>query len=103
MALLLVWNLSGQDVPIDKGVGVSSNPSSADHIGTGELGKKLLNLWGIDDEETGFSLEGLWILNANQLFSGGKENRNSISFDNLFQLELLYDTEKGKLSRLDPF
>ncbi len=50
---------------IDEGVGVSSNPSPSDHIGTGYLGEKLFKKW--HEKNTGLSLEGLWIFDANAL------------------------------------
>lgn len=80
-------------LPIDKGVGVSSNPSPADHIGTGYFGRNFL---GIDEDETGFSLESLWILDGNYLFTGGKPCEARDTYNNLLQFELLFDT--GKVS-----
>lgn len=82
--------------PIDKGVGVSSNPSPSDHIGTGYLGRKLFEALGQEDKETGFTLESLWILDGNQLLCGGKRCKNKGSINNLLQFELLFDT--GKVS-----
>lgn len=82
--------------PIDEGVGVSSNPSPSDHIGTGYLADKLFEMWTGEKNRTGFSLEGLWILDGNQLFSGGKPHTDKQTTNNLFQLELLFDT--GKVS-----
>lgn len=81
---------------IDKGVGVSSNPSPSDHIGTGDLGEKILEVFGLGDVETGLSLEGLWIVDGNQLFSGGIPDTKRWTVNNLAQLELLFDT--GKVS-----
>lgn len=76
---------------IDDGVGVSSNPSPGDHIGTGYLGDRLFGKRG---KENGFSLEGLWILDGNQLLSGGISGYDKTTCNNLFQLELLYDPGK---------
>ncbi len=79
---------------IDKGVGVSSNPSPSDHIGTGYFGQKLFEALGINEEDTGLSLESLWILDGNQLLSGGKPHTHKGTINNLLQFELLYDTGK---------
>lgn len=76
-------------LPIDEGVGVSSNPSPSDHIGTGFLGRELLKI----APDTGFSLESLWILDGNQLLSGGVTGKKKQTVNNLVQFELLYDTE----------
>lgn len=80
----------------DEGVGVSSNPSPCDHIGTGDLARELFSGFGLDEEKTGFSLESLWILDGNQLFSGGLRGSDSTTINNLLQFDLLYDT--GKVS-----
>jgi len=93
--------LSGQaeQIPfpyIDKGVGVSSNPSPSDHIGTGYLGKKLFDVLGVKERETGLSLESLWIADGNLLLSGGKPDAKKDTVNNLIQFELLFDT--GKVS-----
>jgi len=82
--------------PIDKGVGASSNPSPADHIGTGYLGRKLFEALTGEENDTGFSLEGLWILDTNQLLSGGNPCTDKGTINNLLQLELLF--EPGKVS-----
>lgn len=76
---------------IDDGVGVSSNPSPCDHIGTGYIGRKLFG------RQSPFSMEGLWILDGNQLLSGGEPSKNKTTVNNLFQLELLF--EPGKVSK----
>lgn len=81
-------------IPIDKGVGSSSNPSPADRIGTGAVGDTLFNSFGLKKDETGFSLQGLSILDGNTLFSGGKPHTDKNTVNNLAQFELLYDTEK---------
>lgn len=83
-------------IPIDKGVGVSSNPSPGDHIGTGYLGNKLFKLVTGKENNTGFTLEGLWILDSNQLITGGKPCTKKGTINNLFQLELLFDSGKAK-------
>ncbi|MEI8364874.1 MAG: carbohydrate porin [Parachlamydiaceae bacterium] len=83
--------------PIDKGVGVSSNPSPSDHIGTGYLGQKLYEVLGGKEHETGLTLESLWILDGNQLFSGGVPCKNKGTVNNFVQFELLFDT--GKVSK----
>lgn len=82
--------------PIDEGVGVSSNPSPSDHIGTGELADLLFELATGYENDTGFALEGLWILDANQLLSGGECCKPKGTFNNLIQFELTFDT--GKVS-----
>ncbi|MES2199565.1 MAG: hypothetical protein V4489_05315 [Chlamydiota bacterium] len=66
-------DLSEQEtfVPIDAGVGSSSNPSPVDHIGTGYLFEKL----GLKKEKTGLSVEGLWVCDGDQLLSGGKPHK----------------------------
>lgn len=79
----------------EKGVGVSSNPSPSDHIGTGYLWDQSLDALGIE-EETGFSLETLWIVSGDQLFSGGVPHTKKTTLNNLAQFELLFDT--GKIS-----
>ena len=81
---------------IDQGVGVSSNPSPTDHIGTGRAGAQLIDYFFGEDQETGFSLETLWVLDGNQLFTGGVCNKSKQSINNLAQFELLFDT--GKVS-----
>lgn len=81
--------------PLEKGVGVSSNPSPSDHIGTGYFGDKLFQAFGVDSKETGISLESLWILDGNQLFSGGVSGTDRTTVNNLVQFELLYDTGKA--------
>lgn len=83
--------------PIDKGVGTSSNPSPADHIGTGYLANRLFELHTGRENETGFTLEGLWILDDNQLLSGGIPCTNKQTINNLLQFELLFDP--GKVSK----
>lgn len=82
--------------PIDKGVGVSSNPSPGDHIGTGYMADEIYKAITGSKNNTGFTLEGLWILDGNQLFIGGQPNTHKDSLADLFQLELLFDT--GKVS-----
>jgi len=76
--------------PLDDRVGVSSNPSPGDRIGTGELFDHVVGI----TEETGLSLEGLWILDGNQLLSGGQSCKRKGTVNNLFQLELLFDPSK---------
>ncbi len=78
---------------IDEGVGVSSNPSPSDHIGTGYLGEKLFKKW--NEKNTGLSLEGLWIFDANALLSGGISHESKRTVNNLLQFELLFDTGKA--------
>ena len=80
--------------PIDQGVGVSSNPSPSDHIGTGYLGDRLLETFGKNSSETGFSFESLWILDGNILLSGGIAGTDKGIVNDLLQFELLYDTSK---------
>jgi porin len=77
---------------IDNGVGVSSNPSPEDHIGTGKLAE-----WLFGKRNNRLSLEGLWILDVNQLFTGGKPSTNRGSVNDLFQLELLFKPAHGAL------
>ncbi len=82
--------------PLDEGVGVSSNPSPTDHIGTGYAANQLYEWMTGKKNNTGFTLEGLWILDGNQLISGGIPNTSKGTVNNLFQLELLFDP--GKIS-----
>ncbi|MDR3623535.1 MAG: carbohydrate porin [Chlamydiales bacterium] len=79
---------------IDKGVGVSSNPSPTDHIGTGYFGEKLFETFGWRAKDDGLTLESLWILDGNQLLSGGKPSQDKGSVNNLVQFELLFNPDK---------
>ncbi len=79
-------------IPIDQGVGSSSNPSPANHIGTGYLFEKL----GLKKETTGLSIEGFWIFDGDQLLSGGIPHEKKSTLNNLVQLEMTFDT--GKVS-----
>jgi len=100
LSACLVYSGQAEQPPspyIDKGVGASSNPSPSDHIGTGYLGRKIFDSLGGQDKETGFSLEGLWILDGNQLLSGGESGKSKSTVNDLFQLELLFDP--GKVSK----
>ncbi len=57
---------------IDKGVGVSSNPSPSDHIGTGIFGDALFKEITGKENDTVIYLRNFVDIRWNQLFSGGK-------------------------------
>ncbi len=90
----VIANLEQEEVfiPIDQGVGSSSNPSPVDHIGTGYLFEK----FGLKEDKTGLRIEGFWICDGDQLLSGGIPHKKKTTFNNLVQLEASFDT--GKVS-----
>ena len=79
----------------DEGVGIIGNPSTPDHIGSGYLGEKIFEAFTGKKNNTGFSLESLWVLDGNQLLSGGIPRADKSSVNNLVQFELLFDSTKA--------
>lgn len=74
---------------------IASNPSAINiQTGTGALGRLL----GIKDR-SGIRIGGLWIANANNVFSGGVDGKSRLTGNNLVILDLYLDTNQLSLWR----